>query len=117
MEPSNDWQVLAAFTSEVEARVVESFLRAQGLEVELLDTHMSAYDPSAPSSGRGMRMMVRSSAVVQARALLEESERGSHLEIVGEHIPVVKSPGEKWMLFLVLFAAAMTFLLTYFRPI
>jgi Putative prokaryotic signal transducing protein len=116
MEAENEWQVLEAFGSEVEARVVESFLRASGVEVQLLDTHMNAYVPSSPTFGRGMRMLVRASDLGRARELLVESRRGSHLEIVGEHTPVQRSPLEKWMLLLLVFAAAVTLLLSYLRP-
>jgi len=116
MEAKNDWVVLESFSSEVEARVVESFLRAQNLEVELLDTHMNTYMPTSTSLGRGMRLMIRALDVDRARELLLESQRGSHLEIVGEHVPVKRSPVEKWMMVLLIAAAAAVLLLTYFRP-
>ena len=115
------WQILDTYTSEVEARVVESYLRAQGVEVQLLDTHMNAYVPVPPTSGRsGMRLMVRTSQIPHAVELIALNQSTTRLEVVeSDHVPmaVVKSPGERWMLFLVLAAATLTFLLTYFRPV
>jgi hypothetical protein len=111
-----EWAVLESFTSEVEARVVESFLRAQGLEVQLLDTHMNAYAPTSRSLGRGMRLMVRTADVERAREMLLESRRATHLEIAGEYAPPPRNPYEKWIIGLLLFAAALTFLLSYFKP-
>jgi hypothetical protein len=112
----DEWVVLESFPSEVEARVVESFLRAQGLEVQLLDTHMNTYAPSSLSHGRGMRLTVRSADLERAKSLLVEGQRGSHLEIVGEQVPLARNSYEKWMIALLVFATALTLLLTYFRP-
>jgi hypothetical protein len=110
-----DWAVLESFTSESEARVVESFLRAQGFEVQLLDTHTNAYAPTSQMLGRGMRLLVREKDLESARAMMIEGQRGSHLEIVGELQPVEKSPYEKWMVILVLIALAIAGAVSYLK--
>lgn len=108
-----NWTVLETFLSEAEARVAESFLRAQGLEVQLLDTHMNAYPPPSGSRGRGMRLMVRVKDLDIARELLMQGQRGSHLEIVGEQKPIAKSWIEGWMFWIVLFALIAAIAVSY----
>jgi hypothetical protein len=84
------WSHLKTFLSEGEARVVESFLLAQGIEVKLLDTH-SKYTHISPGRGQfaGLRMIVRESDLDAARDLLAESERGQFNLVDGEVPPGV----------------------------
>jgi len=51
MTSMEDWKILDFLHIRAEARVVESFLRAQGLEVQLLDTYMNTHVPSTTLSG------------------------------------------------------------------
>jgi hypothetical protein len=106
-----DWAVLESYESEVEARVVESFLRAQGYEVELLDTFGRRMVAAVGKSG-GLRLMVRARDVEAVRAVLIESQRGTHLSVAGEETPVLKSPLEKWLVVGLLLLAALVFILT-----
>jgi hypothetical protein len=108
-----DWEVLSTYTSEVEARVVESFLLAQGLEVQLLDTHMNAYRPASRALGLGMRLMVRARDVERAKNLLNETQRSTHLEVVGEESAPLRNPFEKWIVILLILAAAIAGVLIY----
>lgn len=83
------WRVLQTFDSEGEARVIESFLIAHGIDAHLLGTHDKSKH-LAPGSlmGAGMRLMVRMEQVEAARKLLSEQARKTHLEVVGEeHVP------------------------------
>src|SRR4051812_33618202 len=100
------WVLLKSFDSEAEARVVESFLRANDFEVELLDTRVvgSGAGRAGPT---GMRLMVRSEDLERARNLITEARRSSHLEIVEGTPPAVeRSPFEKWIVLLLLLVAA-----------
>ncbi len=77
------WKVLKTYDSEAEARVVESFLAAKGVDVQLLGTH-SKYTVLAPGSStmQGLRLMVRDEQLPMANEILSEQERGAHLSVV-----------------------------------
>jgi hypothetical protein len=80
-----EWVLLGNFEAQTEARVVESFLRAQGLEVQLLDTYMQALLPlRGLGPGSGMRLMVRRSDLEAARELLVKVENAARLSVVQE---------------------------------
>lgn len=110
MSTNDDWTLLRTFKSEVEARVVESFLRAQGFEVQLFDVHTNSMPALRPAMD-GMRLMVRASFVAEAEAVLTAAQRPSHLEIVGEELPVARSRFEFWMVWLLVVLAGTVFLL------
>lgn len=82
------WKVLKTFESEAEARVVESFLSAKGVDVQLLGTH-AKYTVVAPGSSpmQGLRLMVRDEQAAQAVEILREQEKGAHLSIVNDDHP------------------------------
>lgn len=109
---NDQWEILDAFNSESEARVVESFLRAQGIDVQLLDTHVNSI-PAVRASVSGMRLMVRASDLERAREALAEAKRPSHLEIIGQEIPIEKSPFERWAIFAFIALAALVYSLTH----
>ena len=108
---NESWALLNQFESVVEARVVESFLRAQGFEVQLLDTHTPIHRLMPfRGAGSGLRLMVRTQDEAKARELLRETQKGFHLEIVGELQPIEKSRAERWIfVFLILLAALVYF--------
>ena len=99
-----EWVVVESFTSEAEARVVESFLRANGFAVQLLDTH--APYRIQPTAGLiadgGMRMLARAEDLAAIKQILVEGQKPTHLEVMGELQPVYKSRYEKWILGLML---------------
>jgi len=82
------WTVLRTFESEPEARVVEAFLQANEIHVQLLGTH-STYSIVAPGSRRtlGLRLMVREEQLAAAKQLLQEQEARAHLTVVTEGSP------------------------------
>jgi hypothetical protein len=79
------WTVLRSFESEPEARVVEAFLKANQIDVQLLGTH-SHSGAVAPGSMKtaSMRMMVRQDQAESAQNLLKEAESRAHLSVVTE---------------------------------
>jgi hypothetical protein len=90
-----DWVVLHNYDSQSEARVVESFLRAQGFEVQLLDTYSQTFLPSmALGPGTGMRLLVRKQDEAKARESLMLAASSSHLNLVQDADPdsFVSSP-------------------------
>lgn len=97
-DSEDEWKVLETYNSEAEARVVESFLTAQGFEVRLLDTYTMnrLLLPTGGPAAAGLRLMVRASDFAGARESLDANSRASHLEIVGTEQPVVRSPWERW---------------------
>ncbi len=80
------WTVLRTFESEPEARVVEAFLKANEIDVQLLGVH-SHPGPVAPGSLKtaSLRMMVRDEQVSAAENLLKETESRAHLSLADEH--------------------------------
>jgi hypothetical protein len=111
------WKVLKTFESEAEARVVESFLTAKGLDVQLLGTH-SKYTVMAPSSMtlQGLRLMVRDEQVDAASQFLREQERSTHLSLVNEE-PMGRMPGRRapvWISVMLLAAAAAALIKKFF---
>jgi hypothetical protein len=107
MENSGDdgWAVLKTFDSESEARVVESFLRAQGFEVQLLDTHSHGFAPVKGLLKRqGLRLIVRESRLAEAEGALNNTTP-THLDIVtGEPPKIGAGRAEKaiWVLLLLI---------------
>jgi hypothetical protein len=78
-----DWTVLETYRSQSEAVVVESFLRAKGFEVKLLDSL-----GQVPARGIGnLRLLVRAADAERARAAMSEAERATHLDIVDDLTP------------------------------
>ena len=73
------WSVLRRFDSEGEARVVESFLKAKGFDVQLLGAH--SHQTTAVrgfAAGVGMRLIVRENDVAAAnQAMLEAENSGT----------------------------------------
>lgn len=90
-----DWTLLETYPSQTEARVVESFLKAQGLEVELYDQH-SAYNLFPARKGQtGMRLMVLKRDLEMAQELVNNAKVGSHLSLIdsqAEGMEVTKLP-------------------------
>lgn len=86
------WIRMATYNSESEALVVESFLKAHGIDVELFDTYANSYMPSISSAGTGMRLMVRSEDAERATQLLQERERASHLRLADEEDTPPRQP-------------------------
>jgi len=109
----DEWTVLQHFTSEVEGRVAESFLTSHGVEVRLFDTHIN-YIQAVRASSDGLRLMVRSRDLERARNLLEDARRPTHLEVVGEELPIRKTRVERWIFFLLVALAALVFVLMKF---
>lgn len=82
------WTVLRSFESEAEARVVEAFLRANDIEVQLLGTHShpGAVAPGSRHSA-AMRLMVRQDQAPEARSLLLDADARAHLSVVTDPAP------------------------------
>lgn len=99
MSENDEWVVLKTFDTESEARVVESFLRAQGFEVQLLDTHSFGFVPlKGLVNKQGLRLIVRESQLTDAEEAMNNSAP-THLSIAGEPPKVGATRGEKivWM--------------------
>ena len=71
-----EWTVLRKFDSEGEARVVESFLRAKGFEVQLLGahSHQAVSAVRGFQAGAGMRLIVRETDATAATQAMKEAE-------------------------------------------
>jgi|GEM_PF-5285509 len=111
------WTVLRSFESEPEARVVEAFLKAHHIDVQLLGTH-SHPGAVAPGSMKtaALRMMVRQDQAENARQLLKETEARAHLSVVTEtegHPPKINNGLDKRMILLLLIAAAIVSVLVW----
>lgn len=78
------WKVLKTYETEAEARVVESFLSAKGLDVQLLGTHSQYTAAPGSTSLQQLRLMVREEQLVSAREILHEHDRLAHLSIVND---------------------------------
>lgn len=83
-----NWVLLKAYDSEAEARVVESFLQAHEIPVQLLGTY-ARYTVMVPGRDRvsGMRLLVPEDQRARAEELLAEQARATHLDIVTEGEP------------------------------
>lgn len=91
-----DWTVLENFDSQSEARVVESFLKAQGLDVQLLDTFSQTFLPArALGPGSGMRLLVHKQDEPRARQLLQEVQSSSRLHLVHDVQETPNPPFER----------------------
>jgi hypothetical protein len=113
------WVLLKAFDSEAEARVVESYLSAHSIPVQLLGT-FSRYTVMIPGGKKssGMQLLVPEGERERAKELLHEQERAAHLSVVTDAPP----PPVAWRLdkiLLTLFAllAAIVLILRYVLPI
>lgn len=92
------WTVLRSFESEPEARVVEAYLKAHHIDVQLLGTHTHAA-AVAPGSLKtaSLRMMVRQDQKAEAARLLVEAESRAHLSVVTESpAPGASPPKSKY---------------------
>jgi len=69
-----DVEIVATFSSLIEAQVVCSALRAAGISAELLDQNFSSLFPAAPIGG--FRVGAPHGEAVRARRLLKDLERG-----------------------------------------
>ena len=69
-----DVEIVATFSSLIEAQVVCSALRAAGISAELLDQNFSSIIPTAPLGG--FRVGVPYGEAARARRLLKDLERG-----------------------------------------
>lgn len=107
------WTVLRSFESEPEARVVEAFLKAHQIDVQLLGTH-SHSGAVAPGSMKtaAMRMMVRQDQAPAAQELLKEAESRAHLSVVTDSNPVKKQSSLFWLVIIgaLIVVAALTYL-------
>ena len=56
--------------------------------------------------------MVRTEDLESAREALRLSQKGSHLEVVGEFQPLPKTRGERWIVALLLALALLVYFLT-----
>ncbi len=105
------WTVLRSFESEGEARVVEAFLKAHDIEVQLLGTHShpGAVGPGSRHTA-AMRLMVREGQAADARALLNEAEARAHLSVVTDPAPVpaTRRVDLKVVLFILIVAAILS---------
>ena len=110
------WTVLRSFESEPEARVVEAFLKANQIDVQLLGTHAHSR-AVAPGSMQtaAMRLMVRQDQVPSANQLLKEQESRAHLSAVDG--PPVKANNRiaRALIAIVLVVLALTSLVVFFR--
>jgi hypothetical protein len=110
------WTVLRSFESEPEARVVEAFLKANQIDVQLLGTH-SHSGAVAPGSMKtaAMRLMVRQDQVPSANQLLKEQESRAHLSVVEG--PPVKDESRpiRLVIALVFIVLTLTSILVFFR--
>lgn len=69
--------LLSSYDSEGEARVVESFLRANGFDVELMGTKTQPYSLVAKITGGGLRLMIASEQLPAAKQKLAEIEKAN----------------------------------------
>ena len=103
------WTVLRTFESEPEARVVEAFLQANEVDVQLLGTH-SHSSIVAPGSLKtsGMRLMVRDEQLPVAKQLLVEQEARAHLSVAPPEgaPPPLEKRYDKIIIALILFVVA-----------
>lgn len=77
-----EWTVLRKFDSEGEARVVESFLRAKGFEVQLLGahSHQAVSAVRGFQAGAGMRLVVRETDATAAEQAMKDAEQAGSPE-------------------------------------
>ncbi|MGE3681829.1 MAG: DUF2007 domain-containing protein [Bdellovibrionales bacterium] len=111
-----EWTLLAEFESQTEARVVESFLRAHGFDVRLLDTHMQGWLPVQLGRSSGMRLLVPARDVQAAREALASAQRSTHLSLIpeaGESPPPVISGTERLIIALLIALAIVALLATH----
>ncbi len=106
----NPWVVLNSYSSEGEGRVVESFLRSQGLEAQLLDTHL--LPSTGPGHKVGMRLLVRTDQLAHAQKSLERAQLQLQPEILESPKPVAKY--EKWLVIFLILTALLSWILTRF---
>lgn len=66
--------------NQQEAKIIVSFLNANGIDAELLDGHINAVLPVVPG---GVRIAVPDDQEDQARRLLEEADAGTATETEG----------------------------------
>ena len=110
------WTVLRSFESEPEARVVEAFLKANQIDVQLLGTH-SHSTAVAPGSMKtaAMRLMVRQDQVPSANQLLKEQESRAHLSTVDGPPVKAESRLTRALIALALVVLAFTSIFVFFR--
>lgn len=108
MTDDPEWSLLNHYDSQSEARVVESYLNANGIEARLLDTHTHPY---APVKGlvKGMRLIVRTEQLEAAQTALREA--GSHLSIVGDTPPKIEKSLAERVLIVVIVVVGVILLL------
>ncbi len=76
------WSVLRRFDSEGEARVVESFLKAKGFDVQLLGAH--AHQTTAVrgfDAGVGMRLIIKETDAANANQAMLDAENSGTPEL------------------------------------
>ncbi len=109
------WTVLRSFESEPEARVVEAFLKANQIDVQLLGTHAHSR-AVAPGSMQtaAMRLMVRQDQVPSANQLLKEQESRAHLSAVDGPPVKAESRTNRVVIALALVVLALTSIFVFF---
>lgn len=70
--PQNKWSLLRVFATEAEARVVESFLTAQGFTVEVQNAYSYGETHFGTAGGAGLRLMILSEEFENAKKVLDE---------------------------------------------
>src|SRR5262245_9785884 len=70
----SEYVVLRTFDSEVEARVVESFLKAKGFDVQILGAHMHQMVSVKGYSGTGLRLIIKEEFAAGAEQAMKDAE-------------------------------------------
>jgi hypothetical protein len=68
---NDEWTVLDVYNSEAEARVVESFLKANGIDAKLIGSLPTEY---LKAGGQGLRVSVRNEDSARAIELLRDAQ-------------------------------------------
>lgn len=91
MQGNNKWVLLRAFSNNLEANVVCSFLNSQGIETQSKDEHIVNINWLYSNAVGGVKVMVHEGDFKKAVELLENQENRSHLEVVGIECPNCQS--------------------------
>ena len=87
----NEWVLLRAYSSSLEANVVRSFLNSKGIETRSRDEHIVNINWLYSNAVGGVKVMVAAGELDRAKALLEEQEGQPNLEVVGMPCPKCSS--------------------------
>jgi len=75
----NEWIIIKEESREQDARIVQGFLRSQGIESEINEDDAGDQFPSLEET-QGVQIMVRPSDVEKAKALIAERETAASEE-------------------------------------